>query len=80
MGEGGREGGEGRGQLLVVVREVFANISAYSSCINEEKVTFAPMITGAFSYIVGKLFSELKLVTDNLLFIYAEATERKSVV
>ena len=31
------------------------------------------MTTGAFSWNVGKLFSELKLVTDNLLFIYAEA-------
>ena len=31
------------------------------------------MMTGAFSRNVGKLFSELKLVTDNLLFIYAEA-------
>ena len=34
---------------------------------------FALMTTGAFSQIIGKLFSELKLVTDNLLFIYAEA-------
>ena len=37
------------------------------------------MTTGAFSQNVGKLFSELKLVTDNLLPIYAaanrEATE-----
>ena len=37
------------------------------------------MMTGAFSQNVGKLFSELKLVTDNLLSIYAaanwEATE-----
>ena len=39
--------------------------------------TFALMVTGAFSRNVGKLFSELKLVTDNLFFIYAEATERK---
>ena len=31
------------------------------------------MTTGAFSRNVGKLFSDLKLVTDNLLFIYAEA-------
>ena len=31
------------------------------------------MTTGAFSRNVGKLFSELKLVTDNLLFIDAEA-------
>ena len=31
------------------------------------------MTTGPFSLNVGKLFSELKLVTDNLLFIYAEA-------
>ena len=30
-------------------------------------------MTGAFSRNVGKLFSKLKLVTDNLLFIYAEA-------
>ena len=28
------------------------------------------MTTGAFSQNVGKLFSELKLVTDNLLSIY----------
>ena len=32
---------------------------------------FALMTTGAFSRNVGKLFSELKLVPDNLLFIYA---------
>ena len=31
------------------------------------------MMTGAFSQNVGKLFLKLKLVTDNLLFIYAEA-------
>ena len=31
------------------------------------------MTTGAFSGNIGKLFSKLKLVTDNLLFIYAEA-------
>ena len=31
------------------------------------------MTTEAISRNVGKLFSELKLVTDNLLFIYAEA-------
>ena len=30
------------------------------------------MTTGAFSRNVGKLFSELKLVTDNLLFIYTK--------
>ena len=29
--------------------------------------TFTLMMTGAFSRNVGKLFSELKLVTDNLL-------------
>ena len=34
--------------------------------------TFTLMTTGAFSQNVGKLFSELKLVTDNLLFICAE--------
>ena len=40
------------------------------------------MTTGAFSRNVGKLFSKLKLVTDNL-FIYAEAnweaTEKLSI-
>ena len=30
--------------------------------------TFALMITGAFSQNIGKLFSELKLVPDNLLY------------
>ena len=34
---------------------------------------FRPVTTGAFSRNVGKLFSKLKLVTDNLLFSYAEA-------
>ena len=42
-----------------------------------------PRRTGAFSQNVGKLFSKLKLVTDNLLFIYAgsnwEATERGNI-
>ena len=57
-----------------------------SWCINEEKViwyqlelgnyladisTFALMTTGAFSRNVGKIFSELKLVPDNLFFIYS---------
>jgi len=41
------------------------------------------MMTGAFSRNVGKLFSELELVTDNLFSIYAEAnrevTERKII-
>ena len=36
-------------------------------------ITFALMSTAAFSRNVGKLISELKLVPDNLLFIYAEA-------
>ena len=31
------------------------------------------LLIGAFSRNIGKLFSELKLVTDNLLFIHAEA-------
>ena len=36
-------------------------------------ITFALITTGAFSRNVGKLFSKLKLITDGLLFIYAEA-------
>ena len=46
-------------------------------CRNEEKVICCQLLpwwwlemTGAFSWNVGKLFSEQKLVTDNLLFIY----------
>ena len=31
------------------------------------------MTTAAFSQNIGKLFSKLKLVTDNFLFIYAAA-------
>ena len=31
-------------------------------------ITFTLMMTGTFSQNVGKLFSKLKLVTDNLLF------------
>ena len=41
------------------------------------------MTTGTFSWNVGKLFSEIKLVPDNL-FIYAEAnweaTERNATL
>ena len=33
-------------------------------------VTIALMTTGAFGQNIGKLFSELKLVPDNLLFAY----------
>ena len=43
------------------------------------RASFALMMTGAFSRNASKLFSDLKLVTDNLLFVYAgansEATE-----
>ena len=35
--------------------------------------TFTLMMTGAFTWNVSKLFSNLKLVTDNLLFIYVAA-------
>ena len=35
--------------------------------------TLIMMTTRAFSQNIGKLLSELKLVTDNLLFVYAEA-------
>ena len=46
--------------------------------------TFTLMMTGAFGRNIGKLFSKLKLVTDNLLFIYAEAnweaTEMKNML
>ena len=49
------------------------------SIIAVSSFTFALMTTGAFNWNVGRLFSKLKLVTDNLLFIYAaanwEATE-----
>ena len=41
--------------------------------------TFALMTTGAFSRNVGKLFSELKLVTDNLLSICAIIVGEPSV-
>ena len=37
-------------------------------------VVIALMTTGAFSQIVGKLFSVLTFVPDNLLFIYAETS------
>ena len=38
---------------------------------------FIVMMIGVFSQNFSKLFSELKLVTDNLLFIYAEAKWEK---
>ena len=45
--------------------------------INEEvicyQLTFVPMTTRAFSRNVGKLFSKLKVVPDNLLFIYVQS-------
>ena len=36
-------------------------------------VVIALLVTGAFSRNIGKLFSKLKLVTDNLLFIMKPA-------
>ena len=67
-------------------KKKLANISTEcSSCHQGESIipassfTLALMTTGAFNWNVGRLFSKLKLVTDNLLVIYAaanwEATE-----
>ena len=47
-----------------------ANVSTECS---SRQITIAPMMTGAFSWDVSKLFSELKLVPDSPFFIYAEA-------
>ena len=35
-------------------------------------LTFSLVMTGAFSWNTGKLFFELKVVTDNLLFMYED--------
>ena len=40
------------------------------SSLTKWVVTIALMTTGAFSQNIGKLFSELKLVPDKLLFAY----------
>ena len=45
--------------LLITLMDVCAYVSTECSGL---------MMTGEFSHIVGKLLSELKLVTDNLLF------------
>ena len=47
---------------------------------SENNVSLSPwwQTTGAFSWNVGKLFSKLKLVTDNLLFIYVHNVERET--
>ena len=56
--------------------EVRTNVAIYSHALSNvcsHFFIFTLMRTGAFSQNVGKSFSELKLVTDNLLFIYAKA-------
>ena len=40
--------------------------------LNAPVIIRVKVVTGAFSQSIGKLFSKLKLVPDNLLFIYAE--------
>ena len=47
---------------------------AINSNVCSHFFTFALMTTGAFSQNVGKLFSELKLVTDNLFKLRFLAT------
>ena len=54
------------------VTGVTARSALVLNTVNGE-VPFTMMVTGAFSRNVGKLFSELKLATVNLLFIYAQA-------
>ena len=53
--------------------EIFPGQHFSTNYILNVSHTFTLMTTGAFSWNIGKLFSELKLVIDNLLFIYAEA-------
>ena len=52
---------------LYPMNELFSGFSV-GFCVNEEKVicSLALMTTRAFSRNIGKLFSKLKLVTDNL--------------
>ena len=52
-------------QELLVKEALHIQITPSEECF----FTFAVMTTGAFSQNIGKLFSKLKLVTDNLLFI-----------
>ena len=54
---------------LYPINELFSNFSV-GFCINEDKTIcwFVLIITGPSSRNFGKLFSNLKLVTDNLLF------------
>ena len=47
-----------------------AIVADHNGTFIDVSFTFALMTTGAFSRNIGKLFSELKLVTDNLLSIY----------
>ena len=63
----------------ILVQEFISHFGVPNTCtqtrveISDELIKKFDRTTGAFSWNV-KLFSELKLVTDNL-FIYAEATE-----
>ena len=77
---------EGQGDFFNTLH-IFSGFSV-GSCINEEEgypfrlsalfaAPFAQMMTGAFSRNIGKLFSELKLVTDNLPLHFAYCNNLK---
>ena len=55
-------------ELRKQLADVSTECSSRHQCKSEETL----MMTGAFSQNISKLFSELKLVTDNT-FSYAEA-------
>ena len=55
------------------------NLPTFSTECSSRHQTFALMTTGPFSRNVGKLFSELKLVTDNLLSMQQPAEKSLKV-
>ena len=54
-------------RISLVPRYLLKRLISTGNDSYQNIATFALMTTGAFSRNVGKLFSELKLVTDNLL-------------
>ena len=68
----GRERGAILTNLWLLVMCIFSSAWLQKKNVCLHLFIFALMMTGAFSQNIDKSFSKLKLVTDNLLFIYAE--------
>ena len=57
-----------------------ANLSSENNLPTFDGMLQSLMTTGAFSQNIDKVFSELKLVADNLLFIYVYRSNDATII